>query len=168
MNKLNGGYVMLKYDASQEKLKDAYESSKPVIVYDASNRGLWAKITESSGTYSIEPLVSISDVPASKKLYEHFLCLTFGNQESIKLVIYNDNNDSFTEEKLKAFLVARNIEHSTSETSYIAYPCIGRYDSTTYYQGLYVYNDSLYGLRCNNVSTQITTPTIADTITEVI
>ena len=102
MNKLNGGYVMLKYDASQEKLKDAYDSGKPVIVYDSNNRGLWAKVTESSGTYSIDVLVGSSDLPEIPKLYKHEISFTYNVYSiALKTVIYNDKSEPYTKTLLK-------------------------------------------------------------------
>ena len=56
MNYLNGGYVMVKHDATQAELQKAYESKKPVIMYDATGRGHWAKITLSEDTYTVSSI----------------------------------------------------------------------------------------------------------------
>ena len=108
MNKLNGGYVMLKYDASQEKLKDAYDSGKPVIVYDSNNKGLWARITESSGTYSIEALSdAIDDVKTSvdgKKLYLHQIRATNTIAYIFDIQIYTSNSIPFTASELYKYI----------------------------------------------------------------
>ena len=53
MNYLNGGYVMVKHDATQAELQKAYESKKPVIMYDVNGRGHWAKITLTDDTYAV-------------------------------------------------------------------------------------------------------------------
>ena len=56
MNKMNGGYVMVKYDATQTELKNAYETKRPVIMYDADNVGHYAKITLVGTTYVVNEI----------------------------------------------------------------------------------------------------------------
>lgn len=53
MNYLNGGYIMVKHDATQAELQKAFESKRPVIAYDSDNRGQFATISESGGTYTL-------------------------------------------------------------------------------------------------------------------
>ena len=59
MNYLNGGYVMVKYGATQLALQKAYESKRPVIAYDSNMRGQFATISESEGTYKLSLLNDI-------------------------------------------------------------------------------------------------------------
>lgn len=46
MNFLNGGYAMIKHNASQKDLADAYKSNKPVLVYDENQKAHWGQINE--------------------------------------------------------------------------------------------------------------------------
>lgn len=43
---LNGGYAMIKHDATQEELADAYKTKRPVLLYDVDHRAHWAQINE--------------------------------------------------------------------------------------------------------------------------
>ena len=43
---LNGGYAMIKYDATQKDLEIAYKTKRPVLLYDADHRAHWAQINE--------------------------------------------------------------------------------------------------------------------------
>ena len=54
MNKMNGGYVMVAYNASQSELEKAYATKRPVIVYDADNIGHYAEIKIKDNTYYVE------------------------------------------------------------------------------------------------------------------
>lgn len=51
MNYLNGGYVMIKHNATQTELQNAYKSKKPVIVYDADGKGYFANIKQVGSNY---------------------------------------------------------------------------------------------------------------------
>lgn len=46
MNYLNGGYVMIKHNATQKDLAAAYKSNRPVLVYDENQKAHWAQINE--------------------------------------------------------------------------------------------------------------------------
>lgn len=43
---LNGGYAMIKHDATQKDLEVAYKTKRPVLLYDADHRAHWAQINE--------------------------------------------------------------------------------------------------------------------------
>lgn len=43
---LNGGYAMIKHDATQKDLEIAYKTKRPVLLYDADHRAHWAQINE--------------------------------------------------------------------------------------------------------------------------
>lgn len=43
---LNGGYAMIKHDASQKELEVAYKTKRPVLLYDEDKRAHWAIINE--------------------------------------------------------------------------------------------------------------------------
>ena len=43
---LNGGYAMIKHDATQKELEVAYKTKRPVLLYDADHRAHWAQINE--------------------------------------------------------------------------------------------------------------------------
>lgn len=43
---LNGGYAMIKHDATQQELAVAYKTKKPVLLYDENFRAHWAQINE--------------------------------------------------------------------------------------------------------------------------
>ena len=43
---LNGGYAMIKHNATQEELEVAYKTKRPVLLYDADHRAHWAQINE--------------------------------------------------------------------------------------------------------------------------
>lgn len=51
MNYLNGGYTMIKYNATQTELSIAYASKKPVIVYDEDGKGYFANIKKVGSNY---------------------------------------------------------------------------------------------------------------------
>lgn len=65
MNYLNGGYTMVKSTASQSELAKAYESKKPVIIYDENNIGYFATIKKIGSIYAVK---SISNTLV-KKVY---------------------------------------------------------------------------------------------------
>lgn len=46
MNYLNGGYAMIKHNASQKDLANAYKTNKPVLVYDENQKAHWGQINE--------------------------------------------------------------------------------------------------------------------------
>ena len=46
MISLNGGYAMIKHDATQKELEVAYKTKRPVLLYDADHRAHWAQINE--------------------------------------------------------------------------------------------------------------------------
>lgn len=54
MNYLNGGYAMIKYNASQKDLAAAYKSNRPVLVYDENQKAHWAQINETVTTETID------------------------------------------------------------------------------------------------------------------
>lgn len=43
---LNGGYAMIKHNATQEELAVAYKTKRPVLLYDADHRAHWVQINE--------------------------------------------------------------------------------------------------------------------------
>lgn len=43
---LNGGYAMIKYNATQEELAVAYKTKRPILLYDEDKRAHWAQINE--------------------------------------------------------------------------------------------------------------------------
>ena len=107
MNKMNGGYVMVRHDASQDELKSAYESFKPVIYYDATGRALYATITESGGTYSIETLSGAIDDLKAKKLYNHFITI-YDSSSNVQasLLLTNNSNEPYTFDTLNTHVKA--------------------------------------------------------------
>ena len=165
MNKLNGGYVMLKYDASQDKLKDAYDSGKAVIVYDSSNRGLWAKITESSGTYSIEPLIASSDIPEAPKYYRHSIILEkSGGYPSKAFDVYTKDSTPFT--------FATLCEYLTTNYGVGAVFAVYGEVAGNILQKIMLYSDSSLRIRMYNFSTQAfinsdITSLVEDLVTEI-
>lgn len=54
MNYLNGGYVMIKHNATQKDLAAAYKSNRPVLVYDENQKAHWAQINETVTTETID------------------------------------------------------------------------------------------------------------------
>lgn len=46
MNYLNGGYVMIKHNATQKDLANAYKTNRPVLVYDENQKAHWCQINE--------------------------------------------------------------------------------------------------------------------------
>lgn len=54
MNYLNGGYVMIKHNATQKDLAAAYKSNRPVLVYDENQKAHWAQINETVTTEIID------------------------------------------------------------------------------------------------------------------
>ena len=82
MNYLNGGYVMIKHNATQTELKNAYESKKPVVYYDATGKAEYAtivkkadayyvfKVNEYAKKYSIEiTFDDTGDIPSTDTVY---------------------------------------------------------------------------------------------------
>jgi len=43
---LNGGYAMIKHNATQEELAVAYKTKRPILLYDEDKRAHWAQINE--------------------------------------------------------------------------------------------------------------------------
>ena len=82
MNYLNGGYIMVKYNATQTELQKAYESKRPIIAYDSNMRGQFATIELNGGTYSIKylkdsgaPLVVVDIYAKEVDTYvHHYTC----------------------------------------------------------------------------------------------
>lgn len=54
MNYLNGGYVMIKHNATQKDLASAYKSNRPVLVYDENQKAHWAQINETVTTETVD------------------------------------------------------------------------------------------------------------------
>ena len=54
MNYLNGGYVMIKHNATQKDLAAAYKSNRPVLVYDENQKAHWAQINETVTTETVD------------------------------------------------------------------------------------------------------------------
>lgn len=54
MNYLNGGYAMIKHNATQKDLAAAYKSNRPVLVYDENQKAHWAQINETVTTETID------------------------------------------------------------------------------------------------------------------
>lgn len=48
MNYLNGGYAMLKHNATQTELANAYKTKKPILLYDENGFAYWARINETT------------------------------------------------------------------------------------------------------------------------
>lgn len=56
MNNLNGGYVMIKHNATQTELANAYKTKKPVLLYDENGFAYWAKIKETTSIVDDETI----------------------------------------------------------------------------------------------------------------
>lgn len=96
MNKMNGGYVMVAYNASQSELEKAYETKRPVIVYDEDNIGHYAQIcVDANGAYYLKTI--------NGALVRHNIELKKGtNQYFLNIVIYAPETIPFdTFEKVK-------------------------------------------------------------------
>lgn len=97
MTNLNGGYVMIKHNATQAELQKAYATKKPVIVYDENNIGHFADIC-------IEPNNDIYYLKTlNGALVRHNIELKKGtNQYLLNIVIYAPETIPFdTFEKVK-------------------------------------------------------------------
>lgn len=94
MNYLNGGYVMIKHNATQTELKNAYESKKPVIVYDADGRGFYAYIVLNNTTYEIKKV---------EKKYKHFCQFAYSGQ-TLLIVIENNSSKNLTGTDITNFI----------------------------------------------------------------
>lgn len=81
---LNGGYTMIKYNATQTELRNAYESKKPVIVYDADGRGFYAYIVLNNTTYEIKKV---------EKKYKHFCYFSYLSANLCIEIINNSSAD---------------------------------------------------------------------------
>lgn len=84
MNYLNGGYTMIKYNATQTELQNAYVSKKPVVVYDADGRGDYAYIVIDNTTYKIKKL---------EKKYKHFCYFSYISANACIEIINNSSAD---------------------------------------------------------------------------
>ena len=122
MNKLNGGYVMVSHDASQDELKSAYESFKPVIYYDATGRAFYATITELGGTYSVETLSGAIDDLKAKKLYSHVVLFKDDSNTSISILLYTNSNEPFTADTFKEHIktLVNNVSININACGYIS------------------------------------------------
>lgn len=81
MNKMNGGYVMVAYNASQSELEKAYATKRPVIVYDADNIGHYAQICiDASDNYYVKTLKGA--------LLRHSVELKKGTTDQLTLIVY--------------------------------------------------------------------------------
>lgn len=56
MNYLNGGYAMLKHNATQTELANAYKTKKPILLYDENGFAYWAKINETTSIVDDETI----------------------------------------------------------------------------------------------------------------
>ena len=56
MNYLNGGYVMLKHNATQTELANAYKTKKPILLYDENGFAYWARINETTSIVDDETI----------------------------------------------------------------------------------------------------------------
>lgn len=81
---LNGGYTMVKYNATQTELQNAYASKKPVIVYDADGCGFYAYIVLNNTTYEIKKI---------EKKYKHFCYFSYLSANVCIEIINNSSAD---------------------------------------------------------------------------
>lgn len=95
MNYLNGGYAMIKHNASQKDLENAYKTNRPVLVYDENRRAHWAVIeetaTESVDEETQEPITiyeysyRLLDEASVVHLYNHSLSVYYERPGSAKV-----------------------------------------------------------------------------------
>lgn len=109
MNYLNGGYAMIKHNASQKDLENAYKTNRPVLVYDENRRAHWAVIeetaTESVDGETQEP-ITIYEYSyrlieeASGSLYMHYITVEHSS-DLIYFNLYTSSKTPFTLSTLK-------------------------------------------------------------------
>ena len=107
MNYLNGGYVMVKHDATQAELQKAFESKRPVIAYDSDNRGQFATISESGGTYT---LTLLKDGGGSSTLAYATINAKDVNNYMVKVTILVDDLTLETYDDLKTYLSSHGFD----------------------------------------------------------
>lgn len=106
-------------------------------------------------------------VGGGSKLYEHNIFLSYGNASTVLITIYNRNSTPLNESSLISFLTSRNFVHSEDTNYGMGYQATGRKSSSTYFVGIFTYENYLYSIGNNNSAEKIENPSITDIISEV-
>ena len=92
---MNGGYVMINYDASQAELAKAYATNKPVIAYDENGKAYYASIILDGSTYLL--------IEKGNKKFIHYCFFTYLSA-NVCIEIINNSNDNLTGKDITDFI----------------------------------------------------------------